>query len=229
MFCKTRYLSFFLLVSHCAFAGLQVPSVLSDGLVLQQIMPSKVWGSGTIESTVSVTLMRADDLSVVASSVAAVDVEGSWQVSLDGQPASYSKYIIRIEDGQDLIEIQNVLFGEVWMVSGQSNMNLALKYISNHDEIESAINTAGNEYIRGLNSKNAIVVGATACSQTPLDDIPGAHWGSATNFDGVADLSGVGVTFALKLFDYLNQNGNKVPIAILTETRGATNIRAWLI
>jgi len=211
-----------------AFAQLQVPNVLSDGVVFQQNRPVNVWGRGTTGTTVTVTLLQAEDLSVIDSSSAPVDENGRWQVSMGAQSASYAKYRLRIEDGQDVVEIQNVLFGEVWMVSGQSNMNLALKYILNSQEIETAINAAGNEYVRGLDSKQAIIVGSTPCSQTPLDDIPGAKWGIASSFSGVADLSGVGTIFALKLFDYLNRNGNEVPVAILSPTRGGTSIQAWL-
>ncbi|MFA5688133.1 MAG: sialate O-acetylesterase [Kiritimatiellales bacterium] len=211
-----------------AHSELEVPNVLSDGVVFQQNKPVKVWGKGTPGRTVTVTLSRENDAVVIDVKSALIDAGGQWQVLMSEQTASYTKYKIKIEDGRDVITIRDVLFGEVWLASGQSNMNLALKYIQNNQEIKSAVDAAGNEYIRGLNSTKGIVVRSTACSQTPLDDIPEARWGSAKNFTGVADLSGVGITFARRLFELLNQNGNEVPVAILSQTRGGTSIHAWL-
>lgn len=219
---------FLLFAAGYASADLQVPNVLSDGVVFQQNRPVKIWGTGNAGTTVTVTLLHNSDSSVMDTASATVAPDGRWEVSLSGRSASYQKHTVQVEDAQNTITIHDVLFGEVWMVSGQSNMNLALKYIRNSQDIETAVNTADNQYIRGLNSSEAVVVGGMACSQTPLDDIPGAHWGIASNFNGVADLSGVGMTFALKLFDRLNQNGNEVPVAILSQTRGATSIHAWL-
>lgn len=211
-----------------AFAGLQVPNVLSDGMVFQQNRPARVWGGGTAGSQIRVALMRAADGSVVDSAATTVDADGHWMLTLGEQTASYKEYSLRIEDDQDVIEIHDVLFGEVWMVSGQSNMQLKLRYILNNEDIKTAINARGNKYIRGLDGNTGIVPGTMPCSQKPLGDIPAARWGNAADFDSVADLSGVGMTFALKLFDYLNQHGKEVPIAIMSMAKGGTSIHAWL-
>ncbi len=101
-------------------AELVLPEVFTDNLVLQREQPIAVWGGAEPGATVSVAF--AEHRREVT-----VDDDGRWRVELPAMTASAEARALRITDGATTRTLDNVLVGEVWLCSGQSNMALALK------------------------------------------------------------------------------------------------------
>ena len=102
---------------------LTLPSVLSDGMVLQQKENVHVWGLtvGGREVTASLALASAPD-TVIAQGSSIAGENGRFDIEFDGRDASFDEYVVTVGDGSTTIHIEDVLFGEVWLTGGQSNM-----------------------------------------------------------------------------------------------------------
>ena len=110
-----------LTVLAAAAADLAPAPLFGPGMVLQRDRPLPIWGSATAGARVTVTL--ADRR---AEAVAGAD--GAWRAVLDPLPASATPAVLRLTCAEAVVEIGNVLVGDVWLLSGQSNMAFALRW-----------------------------------------------------------------------------------------------------
>lgn len=101
-------------------ADVSLPALFSDRMVLQRDLPCAIFGSGNVGDTVTITLKNAAG-SIVQSKQTPVAANSRWQVKLDPTAAG-GPYTLVIAAGGASHEIKDVLFGEVWLMSGQSNM-----------------------------------------------------------------------------------------------------------
>src|SRR5690606_15827788 len=138
-----------------AQADLRLPSVFTNHMVLQRDMPVPVWGWADAGQEVAVVFDGQ-------TKKAKADDNGKWRVTLDplsvGEPRS-----LVVESGSDRLEVTDVLVGEVWICSGQSNMEWPIAASSDGD-LE--VLGKGNPNIRFLTV-------AMAGEQKPLDDFDG--------------------------------------------------------
>lgn len=104
-----------LLLPAAALAQLRVANILSDDMVLQRGVPICVWGSGSPGNNVIVRLFNQMKTAVVKH-------DSSWQVSFAKQKANTIPQAVNIRSGREELTLQNVLVGDVWLASGQSNM-----------------------------------------------------------------------------------------------------------
>nr|MCR5352605.1 sialate O-acetylesterase [Bacteroidales bacterium] len=111
-----------LLVCVAASAQLEVRQPCSDGMVLQQQSDAVVWGKAAPDGRVSV-VPSWDRQKYTAQA----DADGYWQVAVRTPAASYVPYSIKISSGADRLVISDVLVGEVWLASGQSNMEMPIR------------------------------------------------------------------------------------------------------
>ncbi|MGI9457781.1 MAG: sialate O-acetylesterase, partial [Aeoliella sp.] len=138
-----------------SFAEVRLPSVFTNHMVLQRNMPAPVWGWADAGETVHVVFgdqtkqTKADDA-------------GRWRVTLE--PLSVGKPRSLVVEGTNRVEVKDVLVGEVWICSGQSNMQWTLQQSSDGD-LELA--SADVPEIR-------LLTVAGAGMQSPLDDFDGA-------------------------------------------------------
>ena len=119
-----KYLVFFLFLFLSQLsAELKLPAIFSHGMVLQQNMSTPVWGWGKEGDKVKVSF---------AGQVkrGKVDAEGNWMIKLNPMNANAKSQKMTIEVGGDKGKIVDILIGEVWLLSGQSNMDFDLKKIS---------------------------------------------------------------------------------------------------
>jgi sialate O-acetylesterase len=203
-------------------AGLMVPSVqaevklaspFTDHMVLQREMPVPVWGTAAADETVTVEF-AGQKLSVQAS------VAGQWRVDLKPLPASAEGQTLAVTGSQTAqpIQLQDVLVGEVWLASGQSNMDFSLskkaKYFAGVVNEEQEIAAANYPLIR-------MFTGESAKAYTPQSKIRGT-WQICTPETAPA-LSAVGYFFARDL-----QKEIKVPVGIVTLAFGASTAEAWI-
>lgn len=192
-----------------AFAQTRTPNCFGNNMLLQQKDTVAVWGYDKPDTPIKLTTSWG------AVSETSTNKEGKWRTTLPTAPASFKKHSIDIQ-GSNLIQFENVLLGEVWFCSGQSNMEMPVKGFNNSPVDKSAkfLSEAKNPNIRLFNS-------ARAGSLQPQDDING-DWVVADS-TVVANFSAVGYLFAKKLFDSI-----QVPVGIIEAAWGGTRIESWI-
>ena len=189
-------------LSTAACADVKLPALFSDGLVLQQGKPLTIWGWGAADEDVSVRFAGQ-------TQVARTDLDGKWRVTLDPVPANAQPQEMTIA-GKNTITLKNLLVGEVWICSGQSNMQWTVSQAGNPQQ---EIAAANFPQIRMFNVEHVTAL-------TPADDVKGA-WKEA-NPQNVGQFSAVGYYFGRHLHQVL-----KVPVGLINTSWGGTRIEAW--
>jgi sialate O-acetylesterase len=202
------FLAFFLAVT--ANAKVVLPSFFTDNMVLQQKSKVPFWGTSAAGATVKVT-SSWDKKTYTAKA----DAKGNWSVELV-TPAYGGPYTITINDGDNLV-LNNILIGEVWLCSGQSNMEMPLDGWGKIDNYEEEIKNANYPQIRLLQAEHID-------SAVPLNDLKVQHGGwQVCSPKTIADFSSTAYFFAKKIYDEKH-----IPIGLLHSSWGGTVIEAWI-
>lgn len=190
--------------------ALTLPAIFSDNMVLQQQIPLKIWGLADPGETVSVSF-AADQTTTKA------DEAGRWNVLLPAQKANAAPTELVIR-GKSEIHLKNVLVGEVWLCSGQSNMAMGLLASEGADaEIAAAAHPLFRFFISPQNPE-AVARWKVSNPQTVLEDGETHHgW---PRWKGI---SAVGYYFGKEL-----QNKLGVPVGVIQAAVGGSNIQSWL-
>ncbi|HMI63183.1 MAG TPA: sialate O-acetylesterase, partial [Puia sp.] len=185
-----------------ALADVKLPQLFADNMVLQRNAPITIWGWAEAGEKITIHLHQQ------RKSVRA-DKEGNWQVKLDWEQAG-GPYELSV-NGKNQIVLKGVLVGEVWICSGQSNMEFALKNALNAAE---EIKAACYPQIRSFTvPKNT--------SFTPCKDVKASSWQVCTP-ETAGNFSAVAYFFARRLQETL-----KVPIGLIHTSWGGTNMETW--
>lgn len=194
-----------------ASADVRLPRIFSDGVVLQQRTRVAIFGFAAPGETVRVRASFG-----VTSEPASADAEGRWKTWIE-TPAAGGPYTLDVR-GRNSVRVSDVWIGEVWLASGQSNMEMPLGPIPGLWEgahgFEREVATAEDARIRLFTVENQISVG-------PRDDV-GGSWTRATP-DEAARFSATAWFFARKLRAELG-----VPIGIVASDVGGSVIEAWI-
>ncbi|QOJ13420.1 MAG: beta galactosidase jelly roll domain-containing protein [Planctomycetia bacterium] len=193
-----------------ASADVRLPAVLSDGMVLQQRAEARLWGWADPGETVAIKPSWPD--AVPASATA--DAAGRWRVTLPTPPAG-GPFEIAIR-GKNEVTLRDVLIGEVWICSGQSNMEWPIGRVRGApgiDNFEAEIAAADYPRIRLFHVERAR-------ADAPLDDVKG-RWQPCSP-RSVAEFSAVGYFFGRRLHRELD-----VPIGLVQSAWGGTEIELW--
>jgi len=183
-------------------ADIKLPSIFGSHMVLQQKQANRVWGWGDAQTEITVTI--ADQVKKTA-----VGEDGRWQVTLDPLPAGGPHRMTISGDGR--VTFDNVMVGEVWICSGQSNMQWSVRQADDPD-LESM--TANYPNIRLISVPQ---VG----TQEPQYDFDG-QWQVCTP-QTVMDFSAVGYFFGRQLHQALG-----VPIGLIDDAWGGSACEAWI-
>ncbi|HYW95595.1 MAG TPA: sialate O-acetylesterase [Bacteroidales bacterium] len=176
-----------------------------DNMVVQRHKPVKVWGQADPESEITVSFNN-----VTASCNA--DENGKWMVGLPAIDAG-GPYDMSITSGDEAIVYKNILVGDVWIASGQSNMGYRMKQgVLNNDQELADANYPEIRYFEV----------AQVPSLAPEDTIPEAEWKLCTP-ENVGEFSAVAYFFAQKVH---TETG--VPIGIINSSWGGSSIEAWM-
>ncbi|MEK7950990.1 sialate O-acetylesterase [Luteolibacter soli] len=180
--------------------------LFSSGMVLQRDAAITVSGSGPENGTMKVSLGKE-------SQSAKVGADGMWRAEFAAQPAG-GPFVLEASDGSATAKVDDVLIGDVWVCSGQSNMQMGL------DEAQGGAaliaKGAADERLR-------VLMIPKAGADKPQTD-PGAKWNHATP-ETLKKFSAVGAGFALHLRD--DPKLKDVPIGIVDSSFGGTAIEAW--
>lgn len=198
-----------LLISIVAQADVSLPSVLSDNMVLQQKTNAGIWGTATPNSSVKIYTSWNRK-----SYIAKADSKGTWKMQV-ATPAYGGPYSIKISQG-NTIELKNILIGEVWVCSGQSNMEMPLAGWGKVVNYEKEIADANYPKIRLLQA-------IRTTSNTPLTDLKvrNSGWDVCTP-ETVADFSSTAYFFAREVY-----NKTKIPVGLIHTSWGGTIAEAW--
>ncbi|MDR1653681.1 MAG: sialate O-acetylesterase [Prevotellaceae bacterium] len=201
---------FFLLVTSIAASQLfavSLPHIFSDNMVLAQNAEVPVWGFGKAGEEIALTASWQPEktLHTVA------DADGKWQILLKTPSGSFDNYIIDIQ-GYNHIQFTNVQIGELWFVSGQSNMEMSADWgIDNMDAEIAATNYPDIRFFK-TDYRTA---------EFPQQDLGGA-WEVCTP-QAMRNFSAIGYFFARNLRKEIN-----LPVGVICSAWGGTYIESWI-
>lgn len=186
----------------CMRADVALPAVLGDHMVIQRDQPVHLWGKASPNEPVSAVLSGH-----TASTTA--DSFGFWSLYLPPVPAG-GPFEITLKGKNSLI-LRDVLAGDVWIASGQSNMEFPMRRVMNS---ASEIASANQPLIRLFHVEHKIAA-------SPLDDVQAKGWVPCSP-QSVIDFSAVAYFFGRHLAENL-----KVPIGLIETSWGGTPAEAW--
>lgn len=186
------------------FAAIRLPVIFKSSMVLQRDKEVKVWGFGDAAEKVEVNFKGQLYNTVTGK-------DGKWSVKLAAQTAG-GPYNITFKGKANTVELTNILFGDVWICGGQSNMQYTLDQIG-YSPTDTA--AARNEKLR-------IFTASIGMDYVPTDDLSGGTW-SVASAEAIKYFSATAYFFGKFLSDSL-----QVPIGLISDNLGATSIETWM-
>lgn len=191
-----------------SYSQTTLPSFFSDSMVLQQQTEAVIWGTDKVKTKVMISGSWGKSNKVVT------DENGKWKLKLS-TPSAGGPYTVVIK-GSSTITLKDVLIGEVWLCSGQSNMQMPLKGNASQPVIGS------NEFILNSTNNNIRVFHTPInFSKTPVYDI-NSKWKFASPATS-GNFSAVAYFFAKKINAILG-----IPVGIIQTSWGASSIESWM-
>ena len=190
---------------------LSVPSMFSDHAILQQNTKVSVWGYGPAGKKVIVKGSWG------ASASAEVDAEGKWMTRLATPKASFTPYTMTISQGKQKFELKDILIGEVWLASGQSNMQMELGGFY-RTAVEGGPEAIANSANNGLRLYRV----PRGDSQRPKDDVLNEGW-EVSGPASAVHFSATGFFFARQLQKTLN-----IPVGCIESANGGASIVSFM-
>jgi sialate O-acetylesterase len=200
------------LVPVAARADVKLPKIIDSHMVLQRDVPLPIWGSADPEENITVLI---DDHKVIGTA----DKEGKWKVTLPALKADGKAHQMTIK-GKNQIELTDILVGEVWVGSGQSNMEWSLAVSEGAKE---AIAAARNPNIRLFHVPRVQAKAPAPEIVLQKGQAGDAKW-KVCSPETVPHFSGVLYFFGLKLQKDLN-----VPIGLINSSWGGSPIEPWTV
>lgn len=195
----------FLVLSHASLAQVKLPKFISDNLVLQYDAEHVI--KGWAASNEKVKLHFKDKVFETKA-----NSSGEWEIKLP--PQKYGgPYSMKFE-ASNIVEVKNILFGDVYLCSGQSNMELPMSRLA--DNYPDEMNTADNPNIRQF------LVPDKFEFQDTLEDFGSGSWKEA-NQKNLPDFSGVAYFFAKSIY---KEKG--IPIGLINSALGGSPVSAWM-
>ncbi|MEH0153780.1 sialate O-acetylesterase [Limibacter armeniacum] len=205
-FIKTSLTAILAAITTIGFGQVTLPKVFSDHMVLQRNTDIPVWGNAAPKTEISIQFAERRTSTIT-------DAEGKWMVKLPRMQAG-GPYKLEVFEGKKpfpVVQFEDILIGDVWVASGQSNMEWQVQQAMN---AETEIKNAHFPSIRLFNV-------AHDKQLTPQEDIAGGTW-AVCDTSSVKEASAVAYFFARQLNTEMN-----VPIGILQSTWGGTPVEAW--
>ena len=198
-----------------ASAKVELPKVLGSNMVLQQNSMANLWGKATPNSKITITVSW-NKLRKIQTSA---DGEGRWSAKVDTPAATFEPQTITISDGE-VLKLTNILIGDVWVCSGQSNMEMPVKGFG-RQPVENSM-----DYIlsaaKEANRIRMFTVKRARSYNEDKEDCEGGEWFCASP-QSVANMSATAYFFAYNLASAIN-----IPIGIITTNWGGTRVESWM-
>ncbi|HTH55011.1 MAG TPA: sialate O-acetylesterase [Cyclobacteriaceae bacterium] len=202
---RVTLLCFLAFVGVTSLGQIKLPKLISDGMVLQRDAKVKLWGWATPHEKIKLEF-SGQQLKTEA------DALGHWVIVLPKQ--KFGGPFDMAFSASNEIKLKNILFGDVWLCSGQSNMELTMDRL--RDKYPDAIANAGNPEIRQFLVPDAYDF------EKPNEDVSNGEWLSV-NQQTIAKFGAVGFFFAAELYAKY-----KVPIGLINAALGGSPADAWI-
>ena len=201
---KLKLTIFSILFIFSTEAQVKLPSLIRDSMILQRDVPLNIWGWASPGENIKIKFANK-------SFKTKTSPDGKWKLSLPSMKAG-GPYTMNIT-ASNTITLKEILIGDVWLCSGQSNMvhQMAL----HRERYENEIAQANYPNIRQFWVPNVTHL------QSPQEDIPASYWKSA-NPNDVLQFSAVAYFFAKVIYDKY-----KIPIGLINASWGGSPIEAW--
>ena len=184
--------------------SLKLARLFSDHLVFQRDKPIKIWGWAGVGERVEVSIGNQKN-------IVSTNSDGKWLAELPAMPAG-GPYDVFIKTKTKEIAISDILIGEVWLCSGQSNMEWKLK---SADNATNEMAEANYPMIRHFEVAHEVEF-------EPQDDLKSGEW-KVCSPKTAGDFSAVGYFFARDLYQKL-----KVPIGLIHSSWGGSQVEGWI-
>lgn len=195
-------------------ADVKLPAIISDNMVLQQRTDVKIWGKADPGENIIVTTSWSRKVRKTTA-----DTEGRWELAIP-TPKSTSEPQTLTVRGRNTIEIGNILIGEVWICSGQSNMEFPVD-VDKSSRWKTAMTTVKEELQNAdYPAMRFFRVEHQLAPDAPLDDCVG-RWELCTPATA-AKFSAVGFVFGRKI-----HNETAMPVGMIQSTWGGTHAESW--
>lgn len=199
------------------YGGLQMPAVYADNMVLQRGRALKISGTANADEKVTVKIGQQAAHTVTGKN-------GKWTVQLKPLESG-GPYEMTVTAKSGRLEYKNVLVGEVWLCSGQSNMAFMVKEGEGARQITESV---GKDNVRLYNMKPKVITDAVSWDSTALAELNrldyyrSAQW-QACNRENVSDFSAIAYSFGKMLSDSL-----RVPVGLICNAVGGSPTEAWI-
>ena len=194
-----------LFISFTTYSQIKLPRLISDGMILQRDTKIKLWGWATPNEKVSLTFLQRQY-------GATANKEGKWVIELPAQKAGGPFQMTF--SGSNVITLKDILFGDVWVCSGQSNMELTMDRVQ--FKYPDIIANANYPHIRQFEVPDQYHF------QKKNEDLTSGQW-VAADPKSIYKFSAVAYFFALDLY-----KAYKVPIGLINAALGGSPAEAWM-
>jgi hypothetical protein len=193
-------------LSYEGLSTVQLSKIFANGMVLQRDKEIPVWGTASAGDTITLTFLGSNVLAVA-------DTGGKWNAAIPAKAAG-GPYMLVVLCKTQTIALSDVYVGDVWLASGQSNMEMQIN--APIDSASALIAAANYPAIRQFKIPKAL-------ANDPISDLPaGSAWTPATSAY-VGNFTAVGYIFAREI--YQDQG---IPIAIINSSYGGSRIETWM-
>ncbi len=196
-------LSFFLCQS--SLAQLQLCRLFTDHAVLQRQKPIPVWGNAQPNEMVALTFANQ-------AKTTRADASGFWRVTFAAMEAGGGIYSLNVASGKETLVVKDILIGDVWLCSGQSNMEWKVNQANDFMKERENANFAT---IRHYNVAHEVAL-------TPQKELKTGEW-SVCNSETVGEFTAVGFFFARAIYQKTG-----VPIGLLHSSWGGSQVESWI-
>ncbi len=192
-------------ILHSSQSQIQLPRLISDGVILQHDEPLNIWGWASPGESVTLKLGGYEY-------VAQAEDNGDWSVTVPPQEAGGPHELVFT--GTNEIIVKDVLFGDVWICSGQSNMELTMERVK--EKYPDVISSASNRYIRQFTVPDQYDF------KHAHSDFDEGSW-EEVDSQSILSFSAVAYFFARELYDKYD-----VPVGLINAAVGGSPVEAWM-
>lgn len=190
------------IISTSALADVRLPKIFGHNMVLQREKPIVIWGWADPKEKVMIEFNKQRKSATTGK-------DGKWTIVLEAEVAGGPYQLTA--SGKNKIVLDNILVGDVWICSGQSNMEWLLRNSNNADE---EIRQSNIPAIRHFKVPNEV-------AGNPLQDLKGGEW-KISNPENAGDFTAVGYFFAREINSELN-----IPVGLINTSWGGTHSETW--
>ena len=199
------------------FGGLQMPMIYTDNMVLQRNRPLKIAGTANAGEKIKLTIGKQKHTTTTADN-------GNWSVTLN--PLSVGKpYTLTISSPTKKLSFQNVLAGEVWLCSGQSNMEFQL---SRSAEAKRDVPAANHPEIRLFDMKARWLTNDFTWSNSALDSVNRLHYFTHPLWEECRPENAAHFSAVAYYFGQMLQDSLQVPVGLICNAVGGSPAESWV-